>query len=1068
MLKRIVAFALYQPLFLLLITALFIAGGLAAFRSVPIEAYPDVGDIQATVITLYPGHAANEVEKQVTTPVEIALSGLPHAVRIFSHTQFGLSYVVVTFDDRIDDYFARQQVNERLQGIDGLPAGLQPSLAPMSTAIGEIYRYRLSGPSLNATEARSLQDWVVARRLKMCPGVADVVSLGGLIKQYEVNIDQRKLDAYGLSLQQVMTALNRGSTNAGGGYIEQGSQQFVVRGLGLLRSAAEIGDVVVDARKGTALLVKDIAAITIGSVPRQGIVGQDGDDEAVTGVVLMRKGENPSAVLANIKERIAILNRSVLTGGAAVVPFYDRQVLVNTTLGTVFENLFTGAALVAGVLWLFLGNLRAATIVALIIPLALLATFIGLQVRGISANLLSLGAMDFGIIVDGAVIVMENVFRRLAEAQHRRGHPGDADQRRATILEAAIQVGRPTLFSMLIIITAYVPIFALQRHEGRIFAPMAYTIISALIGSLVFSLTLVPLLAQWGLRGPLTEGDNFLVRASKGLYRPVLGWALRFPKTVLAAAFAALLLTMATLPWLGTEFLPELNEGSIWLNINLPPSISLSETKKACAHIRSIVRGFPEVTTVISKAGRPEDGTDPKMVNMTETFVGLKPKEQWPAGMTRERLIADMGKALDALPGMDVSFSQPIRDNVLESISQIDGQIVIKLFGDDVKVLNEKSQEILALISKIRGVATSVIDRAGEVPQLEISIDRTRASRYGLNVADVEDVIEANLGGKVVTELWEGDRRFDVAVRLPERERNNLDQVRAITVQTPAGSRVPLSDVADLAVASGKVNISHEDGQRVSAISVFIKGRDMGSLVAEMRATVASRVSLPPGYTITWGGEFENQERAMRRLAIIVPISIFMIFLLLFNTFASVRSALLILANIPLALIGGILALLATGTPLSVSAAIGFIALMGQAVLNGVVLVSYFEDLLTGGLSRVAAVVEGSLVRLRTVLMTTLLAMLGLLPMALSSGIGSEVQKPLAIVVIGGLVSALGLTLIVLPILWLALGERGFLRKGLADRGQDPPGTQSGGPECDSTATDVPAVDSTPPHRVAP
>ena len=699
MLKRLVTFALHQPLFLLLITALFIAGGLAAFRSVPIEAYPDVGDIQATVITLYPGHAATEVEKQVTTPVEIALSGLPHAVRIFSHTQFGLSYVVVTFDDKIDDYFARQQVNERLQGIDGLPQGLQPSLAPLSTAIGEIYRYRLAGP-LDPTAARSLQDWVVARRLKMCPGVADVVSLGGLIKQYEVDIDQRKLAAYGLSLQQVMTALNRGSTNAGGGYIEQGAQQYVVRGVGLLRSAAEIGDVVVDARKGTPLLIKDIATVAAGAVPRQGVVGQDGDDEAVTGIVLMRKGENPSAVLADLKERIATLNRSVLTGGTAIVPFYDRQVLVETTLGTVFENLFTGAALVAGVLWLFLGNLRAAGIVALIIPLALLATFIGLQMRGISANLLSLGAMDFGIIVDGAVIVMENIFRRLADEQHRRGRAGDSGERRATILEAAIQVGRPTLFAMLIIITAYVPIFALQRHEGRIFAPMAYTIISALIGSLVFSLTLVPLLAQWSLRGRIAEGDNLLVRSAKALYRPVLGWSLRFPKSVLTAALAALVLTLATVPWLGTEFLPELNEGSIWLNINLPPSISLTETKAACARIRAIVGSFSEVTSVVSKAGRPEDGTDPKMLNMTETFVGLKPKNQWPPGMTREKLIAAMGKALDALPGMDVSFSQPIRDNVLESISQIDGQIVIKLFGDDVGVLQAKRRLQNPLLSR--------------------------------------------------------------------------------------------------------------------------------------------------------------------------------------------------------------------------------------------------------------------------------------------------------------------------------------------------------------------------------
>ncbi len=1061
MLKRIIDAALRQPLLVAFATILLIAGGLSAFRSVPIEAYPDVGDVQTTVITLYPGHASNEVEKQVTTPVEIALSGLPHAVRIFSHTQFGLSYVVVTFDDKVDDYFARQQVNERLTGIDGMPAGIQPSLAPLSTAIGEIFRYRVIGANVDATELRSVQDWTVARRLKMCPGVADVVSLGGFIKQYQVNIDQHKVDGYGLTLQQVLTALSRGSINAGGGFIEQGQQQYVVRGVGLLRSADEIGNVVVDARHATPILIKDIATVTIGAVPRQGVVGQDGDDEAVVGIVVMRKGENPSQVLADLKTRIAALSTDgLLPKGIEIVPFYDRTTLVDTTLHTVFENLAVGAGLVAVVLWLFLGDLRAAGIVALLIPLALLAAFVGLQLRGLSANLLSLGAMDFGIIVDGAVIVIENIVRRLSERDPLSGREGA----RSAIAKAVIEIGRPTLFSMLIIIVAHIPIFALQRHEGRIFAPMAYTIISALIGSLILSLTLVPVLSMWLLSSGVAHGDNRLVRFAKKLYQPVLDFSLHYPRIILSGALSLLALGAVLLPFLGTEFLPELNEGTLWLNINLPPSISLSEAKADCRQIRLIVAKFPEVTTVVSKAGRPEDGTDPKPISMTETFVGMKPKDEWPIGMTRDRLLADMRKALEVMPGVDISFSQPIRDNVLESISQIDGQIVIKVFGDDVHVIAEQAEKILAVVSKIRGVSAAAIDRPGTVPQLDIVVDRARAARHGLNAADIEDVIEATLGGKITSEIWEGDRRFDVAVRLPEHERNDLDAIRAITITSPAGTPIPLADVSTVTVSDGKVNISHEDGRRLAAISIFIAGRDMGSLVAEMKESVAQRVTLPAGYSLTWGGEFENQERAMRRLAMIVPISIFMIFVLLFNTFGSASSALLILLNIPFALVGGVVALLIMGIPLSVSAAIGFIALMGQAVLNGVVMVSLFNDLLAAGYRRIDAVREGALTRLRTVLMTTLLAMLGMLPMALSSGIGSEVQRPLAVVIIGGLVSAVFLTLVVLPVIYLVAGEPGRLLSG-RQRAETAEGESDGVPSASPCAIATPQEE---PHAPGP
>jgi cobalt-zinc-cadmium resistance protein CzcA len=1011
MIRRIVAFALQKPLFIVLGSILFVAGGFAAFKSLPIEAFPDVTDTQVNVITLYPGRAPEEVEKQVTVPLEVALSGLPNAVRMFSHTQFGLSFVIITFDDRANAYFARQQVVERLREVD-LPEGAQPSLAPLSTPIGEIYRYRLKSDSLGARELRSIEDWVVERQLRLIPGVADIVTFGGLIKQYEINPDLGKLRDYKVTLQQLFSALQRGNANVGGGYLEQGRQQYLIRGIGLLRTSDEIGTIVVAERNGVPILVKHIAQVTVGSVPRQGIVGQDDDDDIVTGIVLMRKGENPSQVLKAVKEKVESLNASVLPRGVQIVPFYDRTWLIDRTLKTVFTNLLEGAALVTLVLLLFLGNLRAAFIVALVIPLSLLATFLGLTWVGIPANLLSLGAMDFGIIVDGAVIVVENVFRRLTEEAH------DRTPRLQKILDAAVEVGRPTLFSMLIIIAAHIPIFTLQRHEGRIFAPMAWSVTSALVGSLIMSLTVVPLLCLWMLRKKLPERENALVRACKGVYEPVLSWAIQNKKMVFGIALAVLAASLAVVPKLGTEFLPELNEGSIWINVTLPSSVSVSEAQAMTGKFRAVIATIPEVDSVISKSGRPEDGTDPKLINMSEILVTLKPESQWRQGVGKRRIIDEMDRAMSRFPGIEPSFSQPIRDNVLESISQIDGQIVIKVFGEDLDVLRDQSQQVLAAVKDVLGVKRAFIDRLGELPQLLIRVDREAAARYGLNVADIQDVIEMVLGGKAATQLWEGERHFAVAVRLKDSERN-IASLRSITVSTPGGAYVPLAQVAQFSTIGGAMNIARENGVRVYSIGIFIADRDMGSVVADMKERVAKSVKLPTGYSITWSGEFENQERAMARLAIIVPVSVLLIFILLFDAFGSFRSALLILLNIPFALIGGIFALLLTGIPLSVSAAIGFIALFGQAVLNGVVMVAYFNQLRDAGASPEDAVMRGSLARMRTVLMTGLLAALGLLPMAISTGIGSETQKPLAVVVIGGLVTATLLTLVVLPTLYL-------------------------------------------------
>jgi cobalt-zinc-cadmium resistance protein CzcA len=868
---------------------------------------------------------------------------------------------------------------------------------------------------------RSIEDWVVERQLRLIPGVADIVTIGGLIKQYEVNPDLGRLRDYKVTLQQLFSALDRGNSNVGGSYLEQGHQQYLIRGIGLLRSADDIGNIVVAERSGVPVLVKNIAEVSIGAVPRQGLVGQDKDDDIVTGVVLMRKGENPSQVLKAVKEKVDLLNTSGLPRGVEIVPFYDRTWLIGKTLTTVFTNLVEGAALVTLVLVLFLGNLRAAFIVALVIPLSLLATFIGLTWVGIPANLLSLGAMDFGIIVDGAVIVVENVFRKLTESGQ------DRTPRLQKILDATVEVGRPTLFSMLIIIAANIPIFTLQRHEGRIFSPMAWSVTSALVGSLILSLTLVPLLCFGMLRKNLPHEENALVRACKRVYEPVLTWAIWNKKTVIGIALVALGASLSVVPKLGTEFLPELNEGSIWVNVNLPPSVSVTDAQHMTAKFRAALATVPEVESVISKTGRPEDGTDPKLINMCEILVNIKPESQWRHGVKKADLIDEMDHAMARFPAIEVSFSQPIRDNVLESISQIDGQIVIKVFGDDLDVLRENAENVLNAVKDVRGVKRAFIDRVGELPQLLIGVDRAAAARYGLNVADIQDVIEMVLGGKPATQLWEGERHFAVAVRLKNSQRT-IENLKSITVATPNGAYVPLSQVAEFKTIGGAMNIARENGVRVYSIGIFIADRDMGSVVADMKERVAEKVKLPSGYSITWSGEFENQERAMARLAVIVPVSVLLIFLLLFDAFGAFRSALLILLNIPFALIGGIFALLVTGIPLSVSAAIGFIALFGQAVLNGVVMVAYFNQLRAAGATPEEAVMRGSLTRMRTVLMTGLLAMLGLLPMAVSTGIGSETQKPLAVVVIGGLVTATLLTLIVLPTLYLVFQRFSGLR----------------------------------------
>ncbi len=1033
--KRFVEFALRQPLFIWLALALFVGSGVLAFQNLAVEAFPDVSDTQVNIIALYPGRAAEEVEKQVTIPVEIALSGLPNTVRLFTHTQYGLMFAMVTFDDKPSDQLARQQILERLRGID-LPAGVETDVPPLSTAIGEIMRFRLRGDGYSPRELRETQDWVVEKAIRQAGGVADLVTMGGAIKQYEVNPDLARLRDHKVTLGQLFTALQRANGNAGGGAMTQGRQQFLIRSLGSFRSSSDIERVVVAEVAGTPVLVRDVAQVVVGQFPPQGLVGQDAADDIVNGIVVMRKGENPSKVLAGVQAKIDKLNRGGLPPGMTIIPYYDRSWLIKKTLHTVFANLTEGALLVMFVLFVFLQNLRAAAIVAVVIPLSLLATFLGLTFVGIPANLLSLGAMDFGIIVDGAVIVVENIFRRLGELSDEQVKR--TENRLKAVLRATVEVGRPTLFSMIIIIAAHLPIFTLQRHEGRIFSPMAWSVTSALVGSLVLALSLVPLLCVLLLRSKVPHEDNRLVQACKRVYQPVLTWAVAAPKLVMAVAGLTLAAALALASTLGSEFLPELDEGTIWVNATLPPSVSPEEAKQMASKLRTQLRSVPEVVTVVSKVGRPDDGTDPKTFNAFEAFVELKPEEQWRPGVSKRQIIDAMDEACSKLPGIDVSFSQPIRDNVLESISQIDGQIVVKVKGDDLAELGKLANKVVTLARATPGVSRAFIDRDGQLPQLRIDIDRDAAARFGLNTGDIQDAIETAVAGKQTSELWEGERHFSVVVRLAASLRT-LDALPKLLIGAPSGAQVPLGQLAQISQTSGAMNIARENGQRVAAVGIFIRDRDMGSVVADLQTAAGRELKLPAGYEVIWSGEFENQQRAMKRLSWVVPLSILVIFLLLFDAFKSFRSALLIIANIPFAMIGGIVALALTGIPLSVSAAIGFIALFGQAVLNGVVMVTYYNQLRETGMTVNDAVMEGSLTRLRTVLMTAMLAMLGLLPMALSHAIGAETQRPLAVVVIGGLVSATLLTLLVLPTLyaWAARKDAPVVPGGLA-AGIDP------------------------------
>ena len=1021
MLNRLIDFAVHKRAMTLVLTAAFAIFGVFTFLKLKIEAFPDVTNVQVMVITLFPGQAAEEVERKVTIPVERALTGTPRVLVQRSITSFGLSQVILTFEDGIDIYWARQQVAERLPDAE-VPQGVQPSLGPNDTPVGQIYQYTLESDRHTPSEIRGWQEWVVAKHLKRVPGVADVVSFGGFIKEYHVLADPAKLRNTGITLKDVVDAIDQSNGSTSGGYLRHGDAEFVVRARGYLRTSKDVENTVVKARNGTPVLVRNLATVVEGYTPPRGAVARNDAIDSVDGTVLLRRGENPKDVLDATNEEIVTINRDILPAGMRIVPFYDRTKLVDTTLHTVSHNMIEGAALVALVLWLFLRAVSGSIAVAITMPLALLTAFVGLYYAGVPANLLSMGAIDFGILLDGAVILVENAYRHLAEEQPPPAEVPDV------VARAAKEVVRPTLFSMSIIAAAMMPIFTLQRVEGRIFRPVALTYGFALLGALVFTLTAVPALTTTLLKNRrVKEEDPGCLIWLRARSLTGLRVALRHPIVTGLSGFVILGVALSLVPRLGSEFLPEMNEGDIHITVTMPSAIALNRGADVLRQTRLALLKFPEVKDVLTEQGHPEDGTDDEAPNQAETFVMMKPESEWHTGRKKEQVVEAMRAELGKHPGVEYNFSQPIKDRVEESISGIRGQIVVKIYGEDLTLMHEKLEEVRRILDGTRGARDVEIYRAGTAQHVVADVDREAISRYGLQVRDVEDVVESGFGGKIATDMWEGERKVGVRVRLPVPNQGDASTVGRldIPVSEDGQTRLPLSSLAKVHVDVGRTQINREQGGRFLAIKCNIEGRDMGSFVDEAQSRVAREVKLPEGYFLTWGGEFENQRRAMKRLEIIVPVSILVIFGLLYLTFRSALPALVVLLDVPFATVGGVFALYLTGTELSVSAAVGFITLFGVAVMDGVLLILYVRQARERTPESQDAILQAVSQRLRPVLMTALLASLGLLPAAMSHAIGSDTQRPFAIVIIGGLISSTLLTMLLLPTLY-ELADRWF------------------------------------------
>jgi cobalt-zinc-cadmium resistance protein CzcA len=1024
---RLIESSLRKRALVLIGVVILVALGVWSVLRIPIDAFPDVTNIQVEVLSTSPGMSPPEVERFVTFPVETAMRGLPRLDQVRSVSKSGLSVVTVVFEDGVDIYFARQLVLERLiEARERVPAGTEIAMGPVSTAMGEVYQYTLSGTppagideTEYLTEVRTVQDWILSPLLKSIPGVNEINSFGGYIKQYHVTVDPERLLAYDLTLGDIGEALRRNNINVGGNVLERGEQQYLVRGIGLIQTVDDIASVALKTEKGTPVLIRDVSEVTAGQAVRQGGAVKDGKGEVVGGVAMMLRGANGRDVVRAIESRVAEINASgILPLGLRIEPYYKRSDIISRAIHTVTEALIIGSILVVIVLAVFLRSLRGAFIVVLALPLSMLFTFLMMRLFGLSANLMSIGglAISIGMIIDATIIQVENVQRHLSEK-------GVAAHKLPTVLRAILEVRKPSIFGELIIALTFIPIIALQGIEGKMFAPLAFTYVIALSASLVLSLVAIPAFCQLVLK-PHPDRKSFLVEGAKKAYLPVLRWGLSRKGVIVAAAVLLLAGTVALIPRLGTEFMPIMDEGALDADIQFLPGISLEESLAMSRKVQARLMQFPEVVTIIGKTGQTGIALEARGVEKTG-FVGVfKPREKWTSARNREALVDLMRGAAEDFPGMNISFSQPIACRIDELVAGTRAQLIIKLFGEDLDVLKAKADEIAAILGRIKGSADINVERVAGQPYITIRPDRGRIARVGLNVEDVQSVVEAAVGGKTVTQIYEGDKYFDLQIRYPEPQRNSAETIGAILVPTPGGARVPLSQVADIAMLEGPSQISRESGQRRIGIECNISGRDLGGFVAEARRAIGRGVGLPPGYFLTWGGQFENQQRAMQRLAVILPATIGLILLLLFLTFGSLRLSLLVILDLPFALIGGVLALYLSGLYLSVPASVGFIALFGIAVLNGIVLLSYITQLEEEGRPVGEAIVEGCLNRLRPVLMTATITVLSLVPLLFAQGPGSEIQRPLAVVVVGGLISSTILTLLVLPVLYSWFGKR--------------------------------------------
>jgi len=1026
MIRTLVDFALNNRFVVLCLAMILFAGGLVSFKRLPVEAYPDVANTWVQVITQWPGRAAEEVEQQITIPIEIQMNGIPYLLHVRSASLAGLSVVNLIFDDNSDNDWDRQKVLERLSQVT-LPVTVTAQIGPDFSPIGSVYWYTLksTNPKYDLMELKSLQDWVINKYMKSAPDVVDDSSFGGITREYQVRVDPDKLIAYGLSLGQLEQQLANSNANAGGSFIEEGSQQVNVRAVGLIQNVGDIEKTVIKTQKGTALRIKDIGEVSQGAKIRLGQIGRavhraDGvvvdDDDVVEGIVFMRKGADTAATMDGIHTIVKKLNEQILPPGVKIVPYLDRDDLVHYTTETVLHNLAEGMILVVIILFIFLGNGRGALIVSFTIPFSLLFACICLDARHISANLLSLGALDFGMVVDGSVVMVENIIRHLNGKDTGYHTPMDL------IREAAHEIQRPVFYAIAIITTAYLPIFTLQRVEGKLFRPMAWTVAFALLGALIFSMLVAPALASFFFGSGVKEWKNPLMVFLTEHYRRAVTWTVRNRKVTVSAAgvLFAFAMFLGFSGVIGSEFLPHLDEGAIWVRGTLAPSTGPTESAKVAERARQVLCSFPEVPQVVNQIGRPDDGTDTTGFFDAEFFVDLLPKEKWRPVFHQDKdlLIAAMDRELEKIPGVFWGFSQPISDNLEEAVSGVKGALAVKIYGDDLKTLEAKGDEIVGAMRGIAGVEDLGMFRIIGQPNLNFAVDREQAARFGINVADVQDAIQTAVGGNAVTQVLAGEQRYDLTLRYLPEYRDTKEAIARIRLLAPTGERVSLAQLTKMSTTDGGSEIYREENSRYVAIKFSVRGRDLGSTVQEAMKRVATKVKLPPGYTVDWSGEYESQQRSARRLMIVLPATIIAIFIILYSMFKSVKWALLTLTNVAMAPLGGLLALLVTGTNLSVSSGVGFLALFGVSVQTGVIMVEYINQLRARGYAIEQSAVEGAVLRLRPIIMTMAVATLGLLPAALSHGIGSDSQRPFAIVIVGGLISNLMISIFLLPTLY--------------------------------------------------